>query len=83
MSTCAQPPAGVERLSQKQVSQSCKDRHPERSRRMTTAQQQLSHGSTPLTMTFITLGAALAALLGKPLDICRAQAFSTVPQGTL
>jgi hypothetical protein len=42
---------------------------------MTATQLRLSHGSTPLTMTFHALGAALADLLGQPQDICHAQMF--------
>jgi hypothetical protein len=35
--------------------------------------QRLSHGSTPLTMTFRVLGAALAGLLRQPQDVRPAQ----------
>ena len=60
-----------ETLSQEQdvsVSETC---HPERSRRMTTARQWLSHGSTPLTMTLMPLHTARVDLMGQPLSTCR------------
>lgn len=54
------------RVSQEQVGHSNENRHPERSRRMTTTGQRLSHGSTPLTMTFTPLGTAHVDLLRQP-----------------
>jgi hypothetical protein len=65
--------AGAEMLTQKQVGQSSKTRHPERSRRMTTTRQLLSHGSTPLTMTFRVFDMPLVELLGQPLDTFQTQ----------
>jgi hypothetical protein len=62
--------ADVLRLSQKQFGHTSEDRHPEWSRRMMTVRQKLSHGSTPLTMTFRALSTALVDLLGQSLLIC-------------